>query len=194
MFNYVRNTGYNLCVDLPIALAGSVCCTGLTITGVMVSAASVLALGKSNYLNHNASKLLAMERLVLTCAYHKLIRVFNPKYCANIQTIDQVGVITDYLSRPIFQAAQEKSKHRTALDRHVFSRSLYAVAVCVSAITRIADVALGLLAAAVSIIPFLGRNMSINNFALKQLSLNVLYDVCHGIRGVVNPQQFNYFF
>jgi hypothetical protein len=76
-------------------------------------------------------------------------------------------------------------------ERNVTARVLYAVATCVSPITRTADVALGVLAGAFSIIPCLGRCEKINCFAIKQLNLNIVHDLCKGIRGVINPQQFN---
>lgn len=193
MFNYTINTLHNLVIELPYCTAACAASIGGTVAGAALSAVSILTLGQFKTLNLRAEKLLCGEKIFFTNTYYRLVRVINPSFYQNPNILDEDGMISKYISQPIFQAAQEKSKHNNTLVKHVVSRALYAVGTCVSPIIRITDVALGILAAVISIIPYKGRNKLINQFALRQLNLNVVQDVCKGIRGTVNPQQiFNF--
>jgi hypothetical protein len=190
MISYVKKTAENLFIGVPIGgvLGGSLYTVG-TILGIAASAFSAFSLGNIKYFNRMANNLTKHEEKILANLYYTVIRVINPNFTSN--SIGESGMISEKISTPIFKAAKTASKSNNWLIKHVVSRAEYASATCVSLITRTTDIAIGVLAAAVSIIPCAGRNPKINCFAIKQLRLLVVHDFCKGIRGTINPQQFN---
>lgn len=172
------------------AILGSCFMIVTAVAGIAVSAISAVTLGKFKDINHTANVCLFAETPIIANLYYKSVKVLNKNFTAEESILSQPGIISKYISVPIFQAANKNFEQHTAFNRHVIPRALYAVGTCVSPITRTADVALGILVAAVSIVPYFGKNQTINRFAIRQLNLNVIQDVCKGIRGIINPEQF----
>ena len=158
-----------------------------TVLGVVGTALSVLTGGKDKEFNQLAD-LTGKSALVLPLLYVRTMQVINPKFKTSEKST--MGVITSKIARPIFRKAGKSSENDKFFQKHVVSRIAYLSGAIVSTVTRTADLALGILGAALSVITF-GAVPKINTFALRHLkSLAVVDDVCKGIRGFVNPQQF----
>lgn len=102
--------------------------------------------------------------------------------------------LTNKLPVNIFRVAQVRNKvwidNQSWMRRHVMTRAKFAVGAVTFIIARIADFALGLLAA-IGVIVCLGQNATLNNFVLKQAGiLAVIDDIAIGLRGFENPTQF----
>ncbi len=162
-----------------------------SIFGVAASALSILTVGRNSTINEYADCFTPTINETLSYTYVSVLRVINPNYKLYSNVIE-MGIITEKLARPIFQKARTAAKNESSfLQRHVVSRGAYALGALVATITRTADLALGLLALPLSFIT-LGTFEKINTFTYKQLLFPVLInDVCVGMRGFVNPQQFN---
>jgi hypothetical protein len=186
---YIEDTVYNLVVDLPIAIVTSALARPIPIiAGIVASALSVLSFGQIHRLNNEAAKLLSYEKKIISDLYYRLIRVINPNFETS-SSFNRLGFITVNIAVPIFSEAFKASYSQSFFDRHVISRALYVTETFIHPMTQIADVALGLLAATISIVPCLGRCERINDFAIEQLNLILLQAVCHGIRHTINPFQ-----
>jgi hypothetical protein len=187
MVNYVKNTAWNLFINLPKEVLNSGKDAVKTVLGVAASALSVLTLGKNDYLNVTSDHLLAHETNIISLLYYRVVQVINPNFeVSDSDIFSKMGVITKKIAEPIFEAAAEAYES----DKWFIARAEFALGSCVSLITRTADVALGILAGAFSLIPCAGRCRIVNDFAIKQLNLGILQDFCRGIRAVINPQQF----
>lgn len=186
---YLKKTMQNL-ASFPVVTIGN---TGLnilkTVAGVAASALSVLTLGKWESIN-DMTILVCQERFIIAKPYHDFIKILNPYFkFKGSKSLEQPGIVSEKTSAFFYHAAYRNSQSTSPLNKYVFSRALYVLGACTFPIARTTDLALGVLAAAVSI-PLLGRCESINNFAITQLGLNFIQDFFIGIRGIVNPQQF----
>jgi hypothetical protein len=193
MISYAKETTYNLIVDLPKTLICSSLKTIPVTLGVVASALSVLSGGIFEGINNTADNLTQIEHSILSKLYFSLIRVINPNFnviCPR-NVFNTSGIISKNTTDHIFLNARKAYDSDLWIERHVFSRLWYAAGACTSPITRTTDVAIGVLAAAASIIRYAGRSAQVNHFAIQQLNLFVVDDFCKGIRGMVNPKQFD---
>lgn len=188
ILDYVGKTVANVVIGLPTATFYCGVSALKTVGGVAGTALSLLTFGKVESIN-NLANYTDHARKILPQAYLGLASVVNPSHQ---QQQPRIGVITAYIATPIFTAAGRVScDENSFLMKHIVSRGAYALGALVSVVTRTADLVLGLIAATLSIIPCMGRVKGINNIAVNQLSsLAVIHDVCCGLRGFVNPQQF----
>jgi hypothetical protein len=192
--NYAIDTSYAVFVGAPLGLLESASDTGKTAIGVAATALSVLTLGLVKPINDWAN-MTVHAGIILPRIYHAMTQITNPDDCAfriSLPTITPRGTfITSRIASPIFDMAFNAASDESFLNKHIFSRGAYALGALIAIVTRTADLILGLLAAAISIIPCFGRIEEINTFARNQLTfLAVINDVCTGLRGFVNPQQF----
>jgi hypothetical protein len=189
---YVTNTINNLFIGVPIAVATSSINTLKTIVGITVSAASALSFGSFIKVNYHASTLTYKELKILTDVYYSVIKVINPNFdpskCLHNLPSDSIGIITRKIGFPIERAAYKTANSKNCLSKYGVSRVLYALNTIVSTITRIADLAIGLVAAALSIIPCVGRSEALNIFTIQHLTLRIIQGICSGVRYTMNPQ------
>ncbi len=177
--------------ELPVTVGYTATLACKTIAGVAASALSILTLGLNSKINKYANEWTVVSAQILVTPYGKMLKIINPNaQCASKGIL--MGVITEKLANPIFQKAWDEAQNESFFFRkHVVSRGAYALGALVATITRTADFVLGLLALPVSFIT-LGTFEKINTFTYKQLSFPAFIgDVCVGMRGLVNPQQFN---
>ncbi len=193
---YLENTVNNALDTAPL-LKATKALIG-TIGTVFTAALSVCTFGISNELNryaHNNTEENRFSKFILPSVYLYFLKIMDPN--ANLAVKREPEPkneiwISSAVAHPIFKKAKIISlKNNTFFKRHFVSRGCYALAGLVSIVTKVADLALGLLAAVLSIIPCLGRLEGINDFAFNQLgALSLVDDLCRAARGVMNPQQF----
>lgn len=187
VLKYISDTTFNTVIGLPCAVVDTAFCVGKSAAGVAGTALSLLTLGASRHVNKVASY-THQTAYILPHLYIPVLNVINPHAYTDC---DCVGVVTANTALPIFQVAQRASLQSNFFVRHVVSRVGYALGATVSMISRVADLALGIVAGTFALIPLLGRIDCVNNFAVQHLmAFGVVHDVCAGLRGVVNPQQF----
>ena len=188
MNDYICRTGFNL-VAAPFT---AICCTafisGKTAIGVAATALSILTLGKLTCINKYAD-ITSASALILK-PIDLLTQIVNP-YAKQSEVKQSNGMISKLFIERIYFKAREESYSNSFWTKHFVSRGAYALGALGAIITRTADLAIGLIATVISVIPFLGRNEKINQFATNQLgAFALINDICISLRGIVNPQQF----
>ncbi len=191
VLQYISATAYTAVVEVPFGVCEAAFTAGSATVGVAASTLSILTAGASCRLNALANR-AAKASLILPYLYIPVLKVVNPY--ARIDC-DSRGIVGAHSTGSIFRHAAQAACQRDFLSQHVISRGGYALGATTAVISRVADLAIGLVAAIFAIIPCLGRIESVNNFAVAHLMVfGAVGDVCHALRGVVNPQQFVYKF
>lgn len=186
--NYIFDTAFNTVIGLPLSAYQSLSATVDAGAGVVGAALSVLTGGIFTPINDIADYTVRAD-YILPCFYVGIGQVVNPRF--SFDPINPMGIVTDALAAPIFSQAKAAAQTDSLVAREIVARGAYLLGSAVAVITRVADLAIGLVAAAISILPLFGRVEAVNLFAVEHLmSLGVIDDVCKGFRGFINPQQF----
>ncbi len=186
--SFIVDTGINAAVNVAVGAASATFATGIATVGVIGSVFSIATGGTISQINEVADFTIEAKS-ILPCLYMPLLATLNVDFSVDVD--DSFGVVTNACAAPIFTLAYTAAKQDSLFEREVVSRISYGLGVIVSAVTRAADLALGLIAAAISIFPLIARAKQVNEFAFCHLlSLGVVNDVCSGFRGMINPQQF----
>lgn len=157
-----------------------------SISAIGFSLLSVMTLGQVKVINVCAEKGYHTHK-ILPLFYVSVIKVLNPSY--SCQVTGPSAKISMFIAMPIFEAAFKAAKQEGFLARHLISRALFGIGMSVAVITHLADLALGMIAAPVSLLA-LGQSKKVNDFACYQLSaLGMIEALCVGIRAVINPHQ-----
>lgn len=184
---YISDTTYNAVIGLPYGVFDTACCVGGAAVGVAASALSILTLGASRHVNRVAS-LTRETSYILPRLYIPVLKVVNPHAYVDCNSS---GVVTANIAEPIFSVGYKAASESNFFLRHVVSRISYALGAAVSVISRVADLALGVIVGAFALFPLFGRIERVNNFAVEQLmAFGAVHDFFVGFRGFVNPQQF----
>ncbi|MBA3239407.1 MAG: hypothetical protein H0T62_13840 [Parachlamydiaceae bacterium] len=188
--NYASDTFFAVVVGVPHALVDCASHTGKTAIGVAATALSVLTLGLVEPINDWAD--MTVNAIpILPRIYHAMTQIVNPGDSDPSTIRMEDAFFTSKIATPIFDIAMEAASDEFFLNKHIISRGAFVLGTLVAIVTRTADLILGLIVAAISIIPCFGRVEEINIFARNQLAFfGVIHDVCAGLRGLVNPQQF----
>ncbi|MBS0635725.1 MAG: hypothetical protein JSR37_09705 [Verrucomicrobia bacterium] len=188
--NYVSRTLLNAVVGVPSSVVYAAKQAGTAAVGVVGSVVSVVTAGTFKGLNTIADYTQDAPH-VLPTIYKAIARVVNPNFTVT-QEQGRAGLLTDRIARPIIEKAKAQAESEAVTSRHVVSRALFVAGTVASVATRVADLAIGVVAAAVSIVPCFARVQAVNTLAVRQLSSlgGIVHDVCVGFRGIVNPQQF----
>lgn len=186
--SFMVNTGVNASVNVTLGALSAAFATGIAAVGVAGSVFSIVTGGKFSSVNEVAD-FTVEAKSILPCLYMPLAVTLNPGF--SIESKGSLGSLTKTIAAPIFRQAQLAASQEGLFAREVVSRVSYGLGVLVAAVTRAADLVLGLVAATLSIFPLIARVKEVNEFAFCHLlSLGVVNDVCVGLRGVINPQQF----
>ncbi len=189
VLGYAVDTVINATVGVLEGVLNSVWNAAKTVIGVGASALSIVTLGKFSKIN-DVANLTDKSMNILHPTYQAVGLVANPKFSFG-EVKSALGVVTARVAAPIFRKAERAAESESFAAREIGARVAYLAGAAVSIATRVADLALGVLAAAFSVVPCLGRAEKVNNFAMQYLlSSAVVHDVCVGLRGFVNPQQF----
>jgi hypothetical protein len=184
-FENLINAPHDIGTIVPVALNA--------ITSVVTTPLSCITLGKWKFINKIAQKSHS-SNLIFTSAYIGLISILNPKINQNklkeFISKNPEGLLTFFIVKSLFDKAQKLSSKKSFCKRHIVSRVLFALGGLLSIITRIADAAIGLIAALLVAVT-LARVEFLNNVALKCLITfpGVFHDVLTGIRGIFHPGQ-----
>lgn len=192
--NSVGENCYNFLVSLPFKKTNTIC---LTAVGVVASAVSIVTLGAYPKVN-NIADFASASWKILPNLYMGTVEIIHPGFIFDEN--HRCGIITSKIAKPIFDKAVKSADpiNNYSFDigniwfrTHVISRAAFFLGTILATITRTADLALGLVAATLSLVPCFGRTGHIYNFARRQLtSLGIINDICAGLRGIVNPKQF----
>jgi hypothetical protein len=186
--NYIFDTTFNAVIGLPLAAYETLSLTTEATVGVAGSAASILTGGIFTPINKLAD-FTKKASYILPQLYIGIGSVVNPDFSFDPE--NPMGLVTQAVAAPIFSLAGKAAQTDDVVSREIVARGAYLLGAAVAVITRLADLAIGLVAAAVSIIPLFGRVRMVNVFAVEHLmSLAVIHDVCGGLRGFINPGQF----
>ncbi len=184
--NYVKNSCWNALVA-PLAVRGSVKSICRATWGVAATALSIATLGKVSAINRWAGSVHSSANVLLP-PYAALLKVVHPNVM--LYGTGTMGILTKRFAQPFFKQAAFISQEPEFIKRHILSRLCYGLGLVASTISRVADLALGLVAAALSLVPLLGRSQAVNVFAYRQLSATlVVADICFSLRAIVNPHQ-----
>lgn len=199
VINFMGNV-VNGVARLPGSMGNVVYSTAYTASGIVGTALSVLSLGLVNKFNHTAS-FTANASYILPAAYRGVIGILNNEIYDVKDSSGGRGKFRNsaetlfYRANTLASAHIHVSKNAFINDvikgiyNHLGSRLTYAVAAVAAVVARVADLILGVAAAALSLL-FLGQLTEVNAFALKNLTVfGMIDDLSLGIRGVVNPYQ-----
>jgi hypothetical protein len=189
MIEYTLKTGL-AAVAVPIGCSVSIICYSLKpALGVAATALSMLTFGQIQCIN-NCANLTSRAHMILRPL--SLIKLIVNPYAKKLLELNEKGIITNIFNECIYNKAREAAASEDSFwTKHFVSRGAYALAGLVSIISRTADLAIGLIATVISVIPCLGRSERVNAFAFRQLgALALIDDICISLRGIVNPQQF----
>lgn len=163
-----------------------------TIEGAVFSILSAITLGKHKAFNTKSEKSLRTA-LLLPRIYRASISIINPKAKYNhLEKEKPTALLASYVVAPIFKYAFEVSQDSESFfKRHIVSRGSYALGAFLSFYIKKIDLWTAIPAVIISTITA-GKFSEINTLAIKQLSaLSYLDDLCKGLRGFVNPHQFD---
>lgn len=188
--NYARATWENLVVEVPVSVYNAGKNAVVTVGGVVASAASLLTAGKIALINNKASEWTKASSALVSLPFVAVAKVLNPDFAlARGVNLESVGVCSRTV-RTIFTKAALMSREERFATREVLSRLTFLAGAVATVASRIADFAIGVLAASVSL-ACLGRWKAANSLAFSHLnSTRVVADLCLNLRGFVNPHQF----
>ncbi len=166
-------------------------CVGITVFGALATAASVATAGKISAINRFADRWPHASRGVIEIPFTAIIGLLNPSYDPmKLDFNRHNGLLTSGVTNPIFDNAKLLAAQPKPLTRHIASRFTFLGGIVSAVVTRIGDLALGVILGAASI-AFLGRNSFLNDVARIHLqSTGLIADIFMGLRGIINPQQF----
>ncbi len=171
----ITHTGFRLISDV--------------LVGITATAMSVLTGGMVPKINEYADLSRFSSNLINETLYKPLMEVINPNFIC--YEFSRFGVVTEKIAHPIFKAALDFSESENIFMKHAVSRIAYLTFALVATATRTVDFTLGIFAALASIVT-LGAVPKINTFAMRHLAATgLINDLCVGIRGFVNPHQWN---
>jgi hypothetical protein len=187
-----------------------------TISGLFFTSLSVLTLGKVSKFNSSAcGKMDSVDQIlptvylgVLSIINHSKTKVLIPSsygyFRREVTLFDKARDLSgvNYSGKKSLAESSDdegddipltkltlRDRVKLFMKEQVASRGMYALAAVVAVISRVADLIIGVLAVAASII-CLGKKEKINKMAVDNLTIfGVLDDICNGVRAFVNPMQ-----
>ncbi len=185
--NYACRIVENIVVGLPEAGINVASSAYKTTVGVAMAIVSICTLGLIERVNSTARAAYFSHELV-TIPFKAVGRIINPDYAGHS---DDTGIFTKTFALPLLHKAILASYSDNFFSRHIVSRIGHGLFGAAAVATRVADFALGIVLATVSIVPLFARVETINTLALVHLaSTAVIGDACRAVRGVINPIQF----
>ena len=145
------------------------------IVGVAATPFAILACGRSEVLNEWSKKTFHVRKLISN-QYRGILKIINPG-CR----FDNNGSDFKEMSIPYPFTEESASTSGNFFKRHIFKRACYALGVAVAPIVQVANLAIGLTAASLSILT-LGKFWKINRVAKKNLAFDLIEHVCVGTR------------
>lgn len=169
-----------------------------TMAKLAASAFSLFSLSGETQLNNWANKgfsTVYSAKLLLPSLFFMSIRLFNP-FSQGMEAVENdkcqhkmTGTLTLAVAYPLFKRAIEEADNEASpnLRKHVLSRIFFLTGTALVTLTKAMEIGLGLLLCTLGWISF-GHLSWVNQAAIVHLSaLDVIEDVCAGLRGCVNP-------
>ena len=166
-----------------------------TLVGSIAGIGSILTLGLHKPTNDLHVRNIALSRLIVSLPFSGFLKVINPsaefpgKTNENRILIGSQfdGLVFDFVLPKLKNYANEFSLSNNVFKKHVLSRLTFALTAIAAVVTRVADAAIGLVAAAFSIIT-LGIYPSLNNLAARGLHApGVFHDIFYAAIKTINP-------
>ncbi len=176
-------------IELPRIAGSFTFCVARTTTGIAATALSLLTAGLIEDFNEMTFSSRASS--LLRPFFHYPISVINPDFDTKPEDrMAEIGICTEYYVKPLFSLGVQQAEEEGFFQKHIVSRTYFALGAIEALIARLADAILAVFAVIFSFLT-LGRIQEVNNFAMKQLSFpGIIDDIGIGLRGVVNPEQF----
>lgn len=138
---------------------------------------------KHKNFNERAIRNLDPLKHLLTRPYACILKILNPK--------TQISMTIFNSDREYNEKKQESLNtlrySRNFFDRHIKIRLKITVDTVIRAIIDVSNLVFGLIAAAFSIFPMLGRNDYLNDAALKKLENPLIQNLFHNLLLLINP-------
>lgn len=148
------------------------------IVGLGYYAGSILTFGTEPKLFSYANKFTLASGKLFSTSYLHLLKVFIPKAGTDKKIKEFNGLFTHNVYQKIEEKAQHYSSSKNIFVRHGASRFTYPLLAIACVITRIADLVVGIFAAALSFIPYFGAKTWLNDSAFRGLEvLNIVNDL-----------------
>lgn len=170
---FTARVGYFL--SAPLELISSIVDTAI---GLLATVESLLALGTEKSCNKIAQNHLISASAIISSPYKFLLRTLNPTAtfdeCAPVSSKGN-GLVSHYVINFLKEYGRSCTNSPNLFKQHVISRVTYALLAISCLVTRTADGAIGIIAAAFSFIT-LGKIDTINNIALRGLRFPGIID------------------
>jgi hypothetical protein len=159
---------------------------------IVATALSCVTLGKVTAINTLADREVAIEKdilreLFLDVAELKYGTKIDYPSCAHE---NDVGIFTEAFAKPITDYASRAARGDSFFKRHVVSRIAYGISALVGVVTRIVDLALGIIGALIFLAKKVDNTSAQFSGVLTHLSSNyIIRDLCLNLRMMVNPHQ-----
>lgn len=183
----------NLLILPPAVIFYTVGGIGFTCLGVAAHIIATATFSKFEAVNKR-SILTRSSRFLLPNSFSAVMNVVNPDVSSRNKdwfSDPKSGFVSQYVAFPILKTAIIASNDdKSILNRHVVSRVGFGLFGVVSVVTRTTDLAIGILAAVLSLAT-LGVSQKVNEIAVDHLSsLRLVGDLCFSVTGVLNPAHF----
>ena len=166
-----------------------------TLVGGIAGLGSILTLGRHKPTNRFHIYNIEVSRVIVVFPYGSLLKVINPsneftpKTKENRILIDSNGdgLVSNFVLPKLKNYARKFAGSENVFKMHVLSRLTFALTAIAAVVTRVADAAIGLVAAAFSIIT-LGLYPSLNNLASRGLQApEIIKDIYYAAIKTINP-------
>ncbi len=155
------------------------------IVALLVAPVAVVTLGAYPKLNERVKQSNALAH-ILPILFNETVKMVNPYAEMKVLKVDH-AFFAGKISGSIFEAANKNGECLFFIRREIVSRGLFLVGILVNTVCKVADLALGFLAASLSLI-LMGAWSSLNRRASLQLEcLDFIHDILAGAILVVNP-------
>jgi|GEM_PF-1790277 len=173
------------------ALSAPLACTAATIdtvVGLMQTTPTIATLGMDDNIAKSSRDYLLSSASILQMPYYSLLRSINPNVHIDVSEIRKDSILHPMVTSPILRKSIQLQSSRSFFHREISTRLFLAVYALASVVTRVADGAIGVLAATLSFLT-LGKFNKINVIAYRSLKAPALiYDICFSAVKIINPR------
>jgi len=187
-------------LNLPTAALETIKPITKMITGVVATPLKYFAFKYSERISERAAD-IHFGNGILKSVYLLAISPLNPDYVATVKDefdsqdedsrkLNQItGICTKYIGDKFVDFQVSQLDKDSFLSNHVFTRAAFAVSPAIFAVTRAADLALGYIGVAVSVVT-LAQSERVNDFTLRQLDVfGYIADLSEAVIGTLNPKE-----
>lgn len=166
---------------------------GAGISGVIFGLGATLMLGTNKMLNHEMSRRLSEFEKVISTVYHSVLGVINPSASADLLLVkNEVNspslTFSPTISSQLWKVTYYFLDSSNFVSRNIFGRVSIALVLVGTVAAKVADIALGIIVASVSLV-FFGSFSQLNLFAFDHLQAapSLVFDIFEATIMMINP-------